>query len=147
VTIRPATADDLPVVLTMCWEFLAQTPFGRFVEPTDWSLGRLIGFVLATGVILLAEDEGEVVGMLAIAALEHPVDARPFGDEVAWWVDPKHRQGRAGLYLLRAGEDWARQKGLTSLKMVAPYGSGIGTFYERRGYVAVETAYHKTLKE
>jgi GNAT superfamily N-acetyltransferase len=147
VTIRPATLEDLARVLEMCWEFLAQTRFGLFVQPSTSTLTKLILFVMTNGIILLAESDGEVVGMLAVAALEHPIDGRRFGDEIAWWVEPEHRKGRAGYRLLCAAEDWARQEGLKALKMVAPYGTDIGTFYERRGYVAVETAYHKTLKE
>lgn len=147
ITIREATEADVERVLEMSCLFLALTPYGRLVQPTYQSLLTLIGVVMANGVILLADAHGHTVGMLAIANFPHPLTGEPYADEVAWWVDPEHRKGRAGFYLLRACEDWARQNGLSMIKMVAPFGTDIGKFYERLGYVPVETAYQKTLKE
>lgn len=83
--------------------------------------------------------------MLAIVVLPHPITGRLYADELAWWVEPRFRRGRIGPTMLKHAEAWARQKGATVLKMVAPAGTDVGRFYEATGYRAVETAYQKRL--
>jgi GNAT superfamily N-acetyltransferase len=87
-----------------------------------------------------------IIGMLGLIVAPNILTGQHYADEIAWWVDPEHRKSRAAHRLLCAAENWARQKGLSVLKMVAPAGSEIGTFYERRGYVLVESAYQKVLQ-
>jgi GNAT superfamily N-acetyltransferase len=60
-------------------------------------------------------------------------------------MEPEFRRGRHAYQLLCAAEDWATRQGLGCLKMVAPAGSHIGTFYERAGFTAVETTWQKFL--
>lgn len=162
--IREATADDVPRIVEMSLRFIASSRYRELVEANADALARLVPAVMGCGVILLAEvetihreltdfnaiefevaREQVIVGMLAIAALPHPFTGEPYGDELAWWVEPEYRRGTVGPRLLAHGEAWAREQGLTLLKMVAPAGSDVGAWYVRRGYVNVETVYQKTL--
>lgn len=171
-SIREATADDGPAIVRMGMRFL-ETEFGHLVKPEADALSVLVLQILGHGVIFLAEREHandcstwgsgwpspadvaaracncgpRVVGMLAIIVLKHPFTGLPYGDEVAWWVEPEYRKGLVGVHMLRHSETWARQIGLSALKMVAPAGSDVGAFYKRRGYIEVETAYQKSLEE
>jgi GNAT superfamily N-acetyltransferase len=156
--IRPATAADVPRIVEMALRFIASSPYQRFLPANADALALLAPAVMESGVVLLAvlervyradgaelAREQHVIGMLAIVALTHPLSGETYGDELAWYVEPEYRRGTVGPRLLAAGEAWGRAHGLGLLKMVAPAGSDVGLFYERRGYVEVETVFQKTL--
>jgi ribosomal protein S18 acetylase RimI-like enzyme len=159
MTIRAATFADGPRIETMVRHFLDSTAYGTILHPTSATIEALVGAVLDQGVILVAEvavwtevGSGKggcpvptLVGMIAIVPLAHPISGERYGEELAWWVEPDYRRSTIGPKLLGSAEDWSRQNGCQGLKMVAPANSSIGTFYERRGYVLVESAYHKSL--
>ena len=158
--IRTATVDDVPRIVEMSLRFIESSSYKQFIQADAEGLERLIGQVMLQGVILVGEMEAVyfegdleigreqiLAGMMAIASLTHPFTGEPYGDELAWWVEPEYRKGTLGHKLLCAGEHWARQNGLTVLKMVAPAGSDVGTHYVRRGFSLVETVYQKTLTE
>lgn len=149
ITIRSATVEDASRVVAMALRFLRETAYGAMfpeavAEPMR--LAPLYQLVLDRGVILLAEVDGQLAGFLALVAMQHPLTGLPYGDEIAWWVEPECRHTRIGYKLLGAAEEWATTNRLSCLKMVAPAGSRLGTFYERRGYTVVETAYQKQLE-
>lgn len=146
MTIREAEPGDALAIVSMVGDFLKHTTYGKLLPFNPDAVADLVAAVIGgAGVVLVAEIEGRLVGMMAIAALKHPVSDEWMGEELAWWVSPDHRHGSIGPKLLGRGEDWARQKGLCMLKMVAPAESVVGMFYERRGYVPIETAYAKRL--
>lgn len=153
MVLRLATTDDKPRLIEMSARFLLGSPYGAFFDnqATPDSIAVLIDNVLILGAIIVAEIEivdehrRELVGMLAIVALPHPLTGRKYADEIAWWVEPEHRGGTLGPKMLRAAEDWATRNGANMVKMVAPAGSDVGSFYERIGYSVVETAYIKRI--
>lgn len=143
--IRQATAADIPALLELAAHFRERTTYQKFVAWRPEQIARLIPRVLDVGVILLAEDGDQALGMLALAVLEHPYTGELVADELVWWVEPHARNRSIGPRLLRGGEAWARAKGATILSMVAPVGSSVGAYYERLGYTPVETRHHKVL--
>jgi hypothetical protein len=88
-----------------------------------------------------------VIGMLALIAYEHPLTGRRVGEELAWWVEPEHRGGTAAGRLERHMLRWSVQNQLHMVKMVAPSGSSVGDFYDKRGYQALETHWIKVLAD
>jgi len=144
VIVRAAGERDLYRVFEMGVAFLVSAP--DYASIVEWQpekvedLTRFLTLGETNRVLVLEADDGELVGMLAVAITENLWGHGTIAEEVAWWVEPAHR-GRAGLKLLGAGEDWARQEGALVLRMVAPRGSQIGTVYERRGYIPLESIY------
>lgn len=152
ITIREATLDDVDAIVEMSILFMSSTAYGAIIGTADpRALARTIATVMEHGVILLAElersdsDGRDVIGMLAVYIAIHPFTGAAYGDELAWWVNPEHRHGRAGYYLLRTAEEWARQNKLSVLKMVAPAGSRVGDFYTRLEYTFIESVYQLKL--
>lgn len=155
MNLRLATAEDKPRLIEMAVRFLLESSYGEFFDAwaTPQSISVLIDNVLRFGAILVAEvplthteeDRVELVGMLALIALPHPLTGQIYADEIAWWVDPEHRGGTLGPKMLRAAEDWATTNGANMVKMVAPAGSTVGSFYERIGYRPVESAFIKRI--
>ena len=144
--IRHATLADTPALVAMAARFLATSPYGALLPTTPTQIERLVTVVRDAGTILLAEVDGQAVGLLALLAADHPLNGRPYAEELAWWVEPEHRGGHLGAALLAEAEAWAAAQGLGLLKMVAPEPvDGLGAFYEARGYRPLERAYVKAL--
>lgn len=160
MSVRLATVDDIDRIVEMSQRFMGLTAFGRLIggAVSPQKLGEMIGVCLTRGAIFVAVKdittfvdgelytEATAIGMLALFVAEHPFTGEPFGDEVAWWVEPEHRTGSAGFRLFEACQTWARDHGVTSLKFVAPADSPeVGAFYVRHGFTPAENVYLKSL--
>ena len=146
MTIREATLDDLPRLLELAEHFHASTIYASLVPWAPAAVEALMVQVITqqngiVGVVLVATVDNSIEGMLGLVVLPHPMSGQLCAEELAWWVEPEHRQGTIGPRLLVTGIDWCRQKGAVVLKLVSPSGSTVGTFYKRWGAVEVETAY------
>lgn len=91
------------------------------------------------------EERSEIVGMLALLAAPHPMTGEWQAEEIAWYLESEARGSSAHKRLHDEAEAWARSKGCSMIKMVAPHGSPVGSYYARRGYVPVETSWYKAL--
>lgn len=147
LTTRHAAASDKSALVALGLRFLATVDTYKFLTPSREALERAVDLSLDYGVVIVAELETRIVGMIGLLALPHPLTGEGYADEVAWWVDPEHRGAlRAGPLLLGLAEEWAQGEGLSMVKMVAPLPSRVGRFLERRGYWPIETAYVKRLE-
>jgi len=146
MVIRPATVADRVAVVALSLRFHGSTPYARLLAADPERIGALFDVALAQGVVYVAEvrgSAGELAAFLAVVALEHTLSGDRYAEEIAWWVEPAYRTGLLGPRLLRQVEGWAAAHGCAFLKMAAPSGTDVGTFYERQGYVPIETAYLK----
>lgn len=144
--VRKATLEDLPRLQAMGARFMLETPYGEWMQNSPKRIEELVEPMLAgAGIVLVAEEQQQIVGMVAALAYADPFTG-PTCDEVAWWVEPEHRNGLTGPRLLRALENWSRQKGLRLLKMIAPTAAPeVADFYSRSGFTALQTTYVKRL--
>ncbi len=144
MTVRLATSADTARIVAMVEHFLESSIYGRQIVRDPERLAWTTEIVLERGVIFVAEIAGVVEGFLAGGEQEHPYDGARVAVEFAWWVEPAHRGSSIGPRLLRAFEDWARQKGLSYVTMVAPAESGdVSRYYLKTGYAPLETSYVK----
>jgi predicted N-acetyltransferase YhbS len=145
MTIRPATADDVPSVVRLAESFVAHTEYASHITLDPGHVAHLAESLIADsdGVVFVAEQQDAIVGMLALKAFTHPMSGQRIATEFVWWVEPAHR-GSAGVRLLRMAEAWARDVGARALQMVAP-NAHVGQFYEAVGYRPVETSYLRAL--
>ena len=128
MTIRPATEADVPQIVAMSVHFLDTLYAGALVG----SAPHLAAFVQAD----------RVIGMAVVHVYEHPMSGELVASELAWWVEPERR--RAGVRLLRAIEQWARDQGAAVMQMIAPT-PRVGAFYTAIGYAPVETLFQRRL--
>lgn len=154
ILVRPAVHEEREQLVELALHFSRTVPVydGFFAELDDDERRLAFGDVIdriwkldARSVILVAVVDEVIVGGLALIEQQHEITGQSFCSEVAWWVEPGARAHRAGPYMLRAACDWAVQRGLKNLKMVAPIPSAVGRFYERMGFQPFETAYLKVL--
>lgn len=146
--IRKATLEDVEVIVSMVGHFIndATLGYGRVLKFVPKTVAKLAREIIVKGVLLVAEKDGKVIGMIGGLPLREPISDSTMLDELVWWVEPAHRSGTVGPKLLRCFENWARQNGLEACKMIAPVRSDVGRYYERTGYVPIETSYVKRLR-
>lgn len=66
------------------------------------------------GIIL--EEDDERIGFMAGRLLEYPFSHELFARELDLYVVPKHRKGKAGMFMMKKFIDWA--KGSKALEVV-----------------------------
>ena len=134
--IRQATAEDVPRVAEMAMRFIAAAgkPEGRPAE-VEAVVRGMVG-----GGGCFVSERGMILGIVA------PLYYRPDyleAHEVAWWCEDG-----AGLRLLRAFEQWARDRGAREIVMstLPDYTArGAHAVLTRRGYRHAEAGYRKAI--
>lgn len=142
--IRQATEADIPRLIEMGLQFVAQTSYKDRIVIDPEKLAETIRLLLANpaGTILVAEKDGAVKGMIAMASHSHPFSGETIACEVVWWVDPDARGD--GIRLLKAAEDWGRDIGAKRIQMIAP-DLRVAQTYERLGYELIESSFQRSL--
>jgi RimJ/RimL family protein N-acetyltransferase len=84
--------------------------------------------------VLVAEEDGHVVGRLSIVRDAHPACAHVA--DVGIMVQLDRRRSGIGSALMRAAEDWARRAGISKLELhVFPHNEAALGLYRSLGYV------------
>ena len=146
MNVRLATAADIPALVEMGARFHAFS-----ADPVPYcrdSAALSAQGLLQMGFALIAERDGEAVGMIGVAVVPLFFNARTqLAQELMWWVADDARGTGAALALLRAAEDEARARGAGRLQMIALANSPdhVALIYTRLGFRHCETAYVKEL--
>jgi GNAT superfamily N-acetyltransferase len=148
MNIRPATEADVDGIVAMSAKFYATTSYRTFASMDEETVADLVRTLIDTGVMLVAEDAGELVGMAGLFVAPFMFNRqRTAAYEVVWWVNPSDQGAGAGKGLLVAIDAACRAKGCAIVQMVTlstspPQAAAI---YERMGYAHSETSYTKVL--
>ena len=154
--IRAAEPTDLPAMLEMGQAFFAEAGHAAEHPFCEASFTTTLQALGNTGLLLVADHAGAVIGMAAAAIRPAPWDhAVKTGREVFFYVQPAHRKG-LGKLLIKALEDVSMAHGATVFDLVAERGSprpdakitrgaALGRLYEAHGYALAETTYRKVL--
>ena len=134
--IREATVSDIPALLAMGEKFAARADLAAHVGYDPESMEKTFAAMIeGEQFCVFIGDSGAIGGIIGPHPFNH---AQPIADEFFWWSE-----GREGLRLLEAYENWARERGavirMTALEAVEP--ERMKRFYERRGYQPLERAY------
>lgn len=145
-TVREATPADLATIVAMALTFNRSTEYAaHIVFHPDRVRETAVALMEAErGLLLVVEQGGDVIGMLAAAVTLHPLSGDLVANEIAWWIEEAARGSRAALQLLRRYEQWAREQGATVIQMAAP-DVRTGRFYVRLGFAPVETLYQRRM--
>lgn len=141
---RRATPADKTRLVEMATRFILSTRYQEYINIEPDRIAAAVDMMLEHGVIIVAELEHRVVGMIAVVGpFPHLLDGRLYAEEAGWWVEPEHRGGTVGPRLMHHMEGWCVQNRVYMVKMLAPADSDVGRFYDKCGYRAVETAWVK----
>jgi L-amino acid N-acyltransferase YncA len=148
--IYHATKADIPEMLEVAKLFYEASGYGEVVEYDPGSLEATLGALVPheDAIILVIKKDGKVVG--GAGAMVFPFYFNFYhktGTELFYWINEEDRG--VGLYLLKALEHYAKEKGARSFSMISleklnP--EGVGTLYNRLGYKLREHSYVKGLE-
>lgn len=146
--IRFATPEDFtPGILPMAEKFYKSTDYYQTMEWDVESIVEHYILMLTSGFVLVAEEEGKLVGMLGALVTPFPLNTKyMFCTESMWWVEDSHRLTGVGKDLVEAFENEAKTRGckhniLSSLR-TSP--EAVNGYYKSKGYQPAETAYMRT---
>lgn len=136
--IRSATLDDIPALLEMGERFAAKAKLADHVGYDSANMETTFAFMVNDeNYCLLIGEAGAIGG----AKAPHPFNySHWIAQELFWWSE-----GREGLRLLAAFEEWARET-CHSLRMItleAVEPERVGRIYEKQGFAPLEHGYIK----
>lgn len=141
--IRSALLADVPRLVEMGTHFLRASPYAAHIAENAQQMDALATQMVTTdGMTVLVAETDRIVGMLGLVASPNFLSGELTAGEVFWWMEPDARG--AGVRLLKAGEQWARDRGAVSLQMIAP-DAHVEQFYQRVGYVPIERTFIRRL--
>ncbi len=94
-----------------------------------------------------AEQDGEIVGFIAITAPVNPHYGLPLAVSESFFVSAAHRKGGTWRKLLQAGEQRARLLGSPGLYVAAPAGSPLADALPMTGYRESNVVFFKGLHD
>lgn len=147
--VRAATRSDVDAIVAMAERFYAQTSYAARVPLSRESAAGLAIVLMEQGVMLVAEQGDQVVGMVGLFLEPFTFNvAITVATELVWWVEPEARETGAGMALLAGIEPACRQKGADLIRMMAlaKFSEHAAALYARRGYVHTESAFTKEIR-
>ena len=146
--IRPATNDDVARIVEMSRLFYASTSYAEWADFNAETVANLATSLLNDHVMLVAEVDGKVYGMVGLFVAPHMfnVDVKA-AYEVVWWVEPESQGAGVGKALLQAIEPACREKGAVAIQMVhlATSPPQAALIYERMGFRHTESSYTRVV--
>lgn len=139
--LRDATDADLPDVLNMAADFCDHA--GRNYDRAH-TLANIDG-IRQTGFLLVVENGGRAVGMLAAIPAPGLCSPEVTFHEVCLWVVPGHRDSQALLQLIREFDRRAEASGAAEAQLSALTNGPIGLVrvYNRMGYSPADYSFIK----
>lgn len=144
--IRPATSADVPRIVEMSRLFYATTTYSEWASFNEETVANLATMLLEEHVMLVAEADGKVYGMVGLFVAPHLFNADvKAACEVVWWVEPESQGAGVGKALLQAVEPACHAKGAVAIQMVHLCSSPpqAAVIYERMGFNHTESSYTK----
>lgn len=142
--IRFATVKDIPALVTLGKRMHAITRFNRFVYD-EARVAQALRAALEKGsgryICFVAEDsKQQVVGGLLAVLEQHIFSEQLVASVMHYDVLPESRMGGYGVRLLRAFEQWSKNRKVTEISLginSLTDMDSVGGFVRRMGYVKV----------
>lgn len=147
-SIRKATLDDVPQIVRMSAAFYPTTHYAQWCPMDEDSVAGLATGLIDNDVFFVAENEGELVGMVGVIFVPFMFNqSHTYATEIVWWVAPAARGTSVASRLLTAIEAPCRERGAARIQMVHMPNSPpqAAALYERMGYARSEISYTKEL--
>ena len=144
--IRRARNEDLAGIIDLSVQFKEEVDL-PYIQELDWDhFGLYLKHCLTDGIAQVAEEDGELVGMILLLVSPIPFNQTLLGSELMFYVNNKHRKGGVARRLLAQAENVARQRKIPMINMMHFYGTPfVGELYQDMGYKELEVTYTKEL--
>ena len=154
--VREATLDDVPGIVEMAQRFYPLSPYPAIYGdmPVEQAAGLAIVALqgmaehgIAPGVMLVAEEGGTLVGMLAMHLDAATFTPAVIAGELVWWMEPEHRGGIGAVRLVREGERQAKARGahVSRMAVLGTSPHEASEILQRLGYAPTEWIHSKRL--
>lgn len=147
-TIRDANhSDTLDLILTVK-QFCKEIPHKAWSKVNTTKINELITSLIDTpaGFVKVVTYDDEIVGCLIAIATELPINDFIVSQELMFWLDKDHRNGKTSPKLIDAYSEWAENIGCNFARLSSIdelLGGKAGVLFKRKGFAATETAYIK----
>jgi len=147
LTVEPATITDLwasPGWDGLLEQYAAESAIDGMPHPTTKM--EIYAAMEKAGILFTfdARVDGRLVGFIMVLAVNLPHYCHVTSAVTeSFFVAPEDRGTGAGLRLLKAGEDKAREVGAPGLLVSAPYGGALAEVLPRRGYQETNRVFFK----
>ncbi len=138
MTVRTATAEDIPALVEMGAKFHAMSPHRFMGEYHPEAVANMLAYMAASA-ILLTNGEGVIGGVVAPVYFD---PGKLMAEESFWWAE------KGGGELLVAFEHEARARGAAFVLLSTLHNDRshiVDRVVSRRGYAPVERRYVKEL--
>lgn len=149
--VRLAELGDIEILLGFAKSFHKASPYKSMGFDAQKGRKLLEGIIqgsLRDYVVLVALKDQKPVGFLVGAASQPVFSSSKIAMELGWWIEPEARGSRGSYLIFKAYEDWALRVGCSYVQ--GAYLPGVSTsldkFYQKQGYVQVESSYMKRIK-
>mgnify|MGYP000559383605 CR=1 FL=1 len=147
-TIRDANHSDTLDLVLAVKQFCKEIPHKAWTKVNTTKINDLITNLIESpaGFVKVVTKDDEIVGCLIAIATELPINDFIVSQELMFWLDPDHRNGKTSPKLIDAYSEWAEAIGcnfarLSSIDQLL--GGKAGVLFKRKGFQATETAYIK----
>jgi hypothetical protein len=149
MVVRAAEPGDAAWLCEQLRAFATEYPTRRSIWPSDDYAEALVGTLIRTQFVAIAEEDGQPIGLIAGICQPHALNPDlTIATELAWWVVPPKRGTRAGLLLLDTFDTWATSAGAHLVNMTLEVGSPVSDrCLTRRGYALAERQYLRDVPE
>lgn len=142
-------ADVLDIVLAVK-QFCKEIPHPAWGRFDSNKVKELVSNLIASdaGFVKIVTINEEVVGALVAMASPVPINSFIFAQEIMFWLDPDHRNGKTSPKLIDAYVEWSKAVGCDFVRLSTLdelLESRVGVLFKRKGFKSVETAYIKEL--
>lgn len=142
--IRKANKYDVPAIIELLKSYRAAAPadYLRAADDEKHIESLLLNLIAGAGFVLLAEKDGQAVGMVIAAMIPNiwNPQARQCA-EVAYWVEPEHRGGLIGHRLFKSFVDKCermKEGGEIAFYSVSKMVNSPDLNYQRFGFAKLE---------
>jgi len=140
--IRFATEEDRAEIERISDKYARETLLG---EMTDEQMAGLIDLCMGDGIVLLAERDSRIVGIIAGRFVEG-FSLGKFFEEILWYVEPGFRG--IGILLFKKLMTSCAENQCSGVSMWAycnEHLEGVDRLYKREGFKEIERKYYKKL--
>lgn len=142
ITVRPAQPWDIPRMSELLAElFSIESDFSPNVEKQVQGLRALVADLSGRMLVLVAINEGMVIGMATVQTLISTAEGGRVGLIEDVIVDKKYRRMGIGTLLLQEIVDWSRKARLKKLQLLADLDNQPAlNFYSFHGWISTRLA-------
>lgn len=147
-SIRNAEHKDVLDIVLSVKQFCKEVPHAAWGKFDANKVQELVSTLIQTeaGFVQVVTHDEEIVGAMIACVTPLPINSFAFAQELMFWLDPSHRNGKTAPKLIDSYVAWAEQVGCDFIRLSTLdhlLDSRAGVLFKRKGFTPVETAYIK----